>query len=88
MWPSSPWLGSSRGVLAGAADHARLDAELAEPQALVGPELDRGLGQQRDPLAAGVLEQVARQLLAQLALVALELLAVRADSQTAYSLGA
>ena len=46
--------------------------------ALVGLELDLRARQQRDPLAAGVLEQVAGQLALELALVALELLAILA----------
>ena len=39
-----------------------LDAELAQAEALVGLELDHGSRQQREPLAARVLEQVAREL--------------------------
>ena len=75
MWPWSPWLGGS-SARSGGLDEPRLDAELAEPQPIVGAELDRGPRGERDPLAAGVLEQVARQLALELVLVALELLAV------------
>src|SRR4051795_1583218 len=53
-----------------------LEADLAEAQAVVRAEGDLRGGDQRDPLPAGVLEQVARQLRGQDALVALELLAV------------
>jgi hypothetical protein len=63
-------------VLLGAAHQPRLDAELAEAQRVVGLEVDRGPGQQGDPLAPRVLEQVARELAPQLGLVALELLAI------------
>ena len=55
---------------------ARLDPELAEPQALVGLEPDLGPGQQRVVVAARMLEQVCRQLLLERALVALEAFAV------------
>ena len=50
-----------------------LDPELAEAQPLVGLELDRGTGQQVVVAAAGVLQQVAGELLLERALVALEL---------------
>ena len=59
-------------VLLRAAHEPRLDAELAQPQALVGAELDLRPREQRHALAPRVLEQVAGQLLAQLALVARE----------------
>ena len=49
-----------------------LNPELAEPQALVGLELDLGARQQRVVVAAGVLEEVARQLLLQRPLISLE----------------
>ena len=39
MWPSSPWLGGSCSC-AGGRDQPGLDAELAQPQPLVGLELD------------------------------------------------
>ena len=54
-------------------DQPRLDPELAEAQALVGLELDRGPGQQVVVAPPRVLEQVAGELLLQRALVALEL---------------
>ena len=54
-------------------DQPGLDPELAEAQALVGLELDRGPGQQVVAAAAGVLEQVAGELLLERALVAFEL---------------
>ena len=41
----------------------RLDPELAEPKAVVGLEVDLGPGEQRVVVAAGVLEQVGRELL-------------------------
>ena len=59
--PPRAWRGSAAGILV-RAHEPRLDAELAEPQPLVGLERDLGRRQQRDPLAARVLEQVARQL--------------------------
>ena len=75
MWPCSP----CEGCLALARrrlHQAGLDPELAEAQALVGLEVDLGASQQRVVVAAGVLEQVARQLLLERALVALEPLVV------------
>jgi hypothetical protein len=42
---------------------AGLDPELAEPQALVGLELDLGPRQQRIVVPAGMLEQVGGELL-------------------------
>ena len=77
MWPSSPWLGLL-ALVRRRLDQAGLDPELAEPQALVGLELDRRPGQQVVAAAAGVLEQVAGELLLERALVAFELGAVLA----------
>src|SRR4051795_5300371 len=93
VWPWSPWLGApgggpprraaSRGGGAspaarrGACGEPGLEPDLAEPQVVVGLELHGRAGQEGDALAAGVLEQVARQLAPQLGLVALELLTVR-----------
>jgi hypothetical protein len=57
-------------------DHARLDAELAEPQAPIGLELDQRRGQQREALPAGVLEEVGLELLGERLLVVTEPLAV------------
>src|SRR4029077_1827117 len=45
--------------------HPRLDPELAEAEALVGLEFDRGPREQVVAAAAGVLEQVAGELLLQ-----------------------
>ena len=88
MRPSSPWLGASCSRCGGL--HAPgLDAELAQPQPLVGLEHDARARAERDLLAAGVLEQVARELGGQFVLGALELLRGRSgESQTAYSFGA
>ena len=58
------------------AHHARLDAELAEREALVGAELDLRAADEREALAAGVLEQVGGELVDDLVLDALEALAV------------
>ena len=69
------------------ADHPRLDAELAERQPLVGAELDLRAADQREALAAGVLEQVGGELVDDLVLDALERSRSSGDSQTAYSLG-
>ena len=63
-------------LVRGRAHEPRLDAELAQPQALIGLELDLRAREQRDPLPARVLEQVAGELPRQFVLVALELLAV------------
>src|SRR3954468_23567134 len=60
----------------GRAHEPRLDAELAQPQALVGLERDLRLRHEVDPLAPRVLEQVSGQLARQLVLVALELRAI------------
>ncbi len=62
--------------VAGLADEAGLDAELAEAQALVGAELDLRARDEREPLAARVLEQVGAELVDDLALHAGEALAV------------
>ena len=75
MWPSSPWLGRSPSC-AGRLDQPGLDPELAEAQPLVRLELDRRPGQQVVAAAAGMVEQVAGELLLERALVALELAAV------------
>ena len=72
MWPSSPWT-RRLALVGGRLDQAGLDPELAEAQALVGLELDRRPGQQVVAAAAGVVEQVAGELLLERALVALEL---------------
>ena len=63
-------------VALGLAEQLRLDAELAQVQALVGLELDLRTGDQCEPLAAGALEQVVGELLLEGSLVALELLTV------------
>jgi len=63
-------------LILGRGQELGLDAELAERQPLVGQELDRGPAGERQPFAAGVFEQVVRQLLAKRRLVACELLAV------------
>ncbi len=55
---------------------ARLDAELAEVQALVGAELDDRSRHHRQPLAPRVLEQVGAQLVDDLVLDALVALAI------------
>ena len=57
-------------------DDPCLDPEFAEPEPIVGLELDHGAGQQRQTLAAGVLEQVAGELRRQRLLVGREPLAV------------
>jgi hypothetical protein len=49
-------------VVLGDLDAPRLDAELAEPQMVVGAELDRRPGDHRQPVAARLLEQVRAQL--------------------------
>jgi len=49
-------------------DEPRLDAELAQLQRLVRLELDVRTGDEREALAAGVLEQVGGQLVEELAL--------------------
>ena len=72
MWPSSPWL-RRLALVRRRLDQTGLDAELAEAQALVGLELDRGPGQQVVVAAAGVVEQIAGELLLERALVAFEL---------------
>ena len=64
-----------RGVLRG-ADHPRLDAELAEVQGVVGLERDLRARDERELLAARVLEQVGAQLVADLVLDLAEALAV------------
>jgi hypothetical protein len=69
-------LGPAGVLLLGPSEELRLDAELAERQAVVGVELDLGPARQREALLAAVLEQVVGQLLAQRRLVARELLAV------------
>src|SRR3954470_14086846 len=48
------------GLLVGRLDQVRLDTELAHAQALVGAELHGGPGHERQPLAAGVLQQIVR----------------------------
>ena len=60
-------------LVGGRLDQPGLDPELAEAQALVGLELDRGPGQQVVAAPARVLEQVAGELLLERALVAFEL---------------
>jgi hypothetical protein len=57
----------------GRLHQSSLDPELAQSQPLVGLEFDRRPGQQVVVAAAGVVEQVAGQLLLEGALVALQL---------------
>src|SRR5688500_2188256 len=68
--------GLLRRVGLAGAHEPRLDAELAQPQPVIRLEGDLRRGDQGDPLAPRVLEQVARELRGEVALVALELLAV------------
>ena len=65
-------------LVGGGLDQPRLDPELAQPQPLVGLEGDGRAGQQVVAAPARVLQQVARELLLERALVALEAGAVLA----------
>src|SRR4051812_6883991 len=65
-----------RPLVRGRLHQPRLDPELAQPQPLVGLELDRGPGQQVVTAPPRVLQQVAGELLLERALVALEFAAV------------
>ena len=58
------------------AHETGLDAEFAEPQPVVGIQLDHGAREQVVVVMAGVLQQVAAELLCELGLVVLEALLV------------
>ena len=75
MWPSSPCFGRL-ALVRGRLHQPGLDPELAQPQPLVGVEVDRGPGQQVVAAPPRVLQQVAGELLLERALVAFELAAV------------
>ena len=60
----------------GRAHEPRLDAELAQPQAIVGVEGDLRAADEGQALAPGVLEQVGGQLVEDIALDPLEALAI------------
>ena len=57
-------------------DQARLDAELAQAEPIIGLEVDLGAGEQRVIVPARVLEQIAGELLLQRALVTLQALVI------------
>ena len=75
MWPCSPWVGSAPWRCGG-SHQAGLDAELAQPQALVLVQADHRTGQQVVVVAAGMLEQMPAELLRERGLVVLEALVV------------
>src|SRR5204863_9302562 len=70
-----PVVGLLHGLGRGAHE-PRLDPELAQAQALVGVEGDLRAADERELLAAGVLEQVGRELVGDLVLDAFEALAI------------
>ena len=74
-------LGGRRALARRRLHQPRLDPELAEPQPLVGLELDLGPGQQVVVAPPRVLEQIARELLLERALIALEPLPVAAREE-------
>ena len=75
MWPSSPWLGLS-ALMRGRLHQPRLDPELAQPQPLVGLEIDLGPGEQVVAAAPRMVEEIPGELLLKRALIALQLLSV------------